>query len=287
MSPLESVLRAAERLLDTTIITSRTATGGYTPAIRIACETAKGPVFVKAGVTPLTAEFIRREISVYARQRGDFMPTFVGADDQSEIPILIIEDLSERAWPPPWTTRLIDQVVEQIERMHGAPTDLEPFVEVLGLGESQWETIADDPTAFHSLGKVTPSWLDSALPRLIEAEKQCSCFGEALCHLDLRSDNMCIGPSGAVFVDWNMACRSNARLDLGFWLPSLQFEGGPPPESILPDAPDVAAKVAGFFAARAGLPLIEDAPFVRRVQREQLETALPWAVRALGLPPLI
>jgi hypothetical protein len=53
----------------------------------------------------------------------------------------------------------------------------------------------------------------------------------------------------------------------------------------LPDAPEIAAWLAGFFAARAGLPIIPDAPLVRRVQREQLSTALPWAQRALGLTP--
>jgi hypothetical protein len=77
---------------------------------------------------------------------------------------------------------------------------------------------------------------------------------------------------------------SNPQLDLGFWLPSLAYEGGPAPERILPDAPEVAAWVAGFFAARAGLPGISDAPRVRLVQRQQLATALPWAARALGLP---
>jgi len=48
-------------------------------------------------------------------------------------------------------------------------------------------------------------------------------------------------------------------------------------------APEVAAWVSGFFAARAGLPDIPDAPSARRVQREQLSTALPWAQRALHL----
>ena len=85
------------------------------------------------------------------------------------------------------------------------------------------------------------------------------------------------------FIDWAEACRSSAAVDLGFFLPSLAFEGGPPPETILPDAPEIAAAVAGFFAARAGLPDIPLSPFVRRVQREQLSTSLPWAARALGL----
>jgi hypothetical protein len=75
-------------------------------------------------------------------------------------------------------------------------------------------------------------------------------------------------------------------IDLAFWLPSLHAEGGPPPEASLPDAPEWAAMVSGFFAARAGLPLIPSAPQVREVQLFQLRTALPWAVRALGLPPL-
>jgi hypothetical protein len=48
----------------------------------------------------------------------------------------------------------------------------------------------------------------------------------------------------------------------------------------------VAARVSGFFAARAGLAEIPDAPRVRRFQREQLGVALAWAIRALDLPPL-
>jgi hypothetical protein len=94
---------------------------------------------------------------------------------------------------------------------------------------------------------------------------------------------MCLTAGRVIFVDWNLASLSNPRLDLGFWLPSLAYEGGPQPEQILPDAPEVAAWVAGFFAARAGLPPIADAPRVRLVQQQQLSTALPWVVRALGL----
>ena len=54
----------------------------------------------------------------------------------------------------------------------------------------------------------------------------------------------------------------------------------------LPDEPEITAWVAGFMACRAGLPLIPSAPRVRLVQCAQLSTALPWAMRALALPPL-
>ena len=48
----------------------------------------------------------------------------------------------------------------------------------------------------------------------------------------------------------------------------------------------MAAAVSGFFAARAGLPQVLDAPRVRWIQQVQLKMALPWAVRVLDLPPL-
>ena len=47
----------------------------------------------------------------------------------------------------------------------------------------------------------------------------------------------------------------------------------------------LVALLAGYFCARAGLPEIPQAPHVRRLQREQGGTALPWAARMLGLPP--
>jgi len=149
-----------------------------------------------------------------------------------------------------------------------------------------WAMVARDPRPFLRLGFAGADWLEAALPVLVEAEAACRLEGTALTHFDLRSDNICFTDRGPVFVDWAAACLGNPDVDLGGWLPSLAFEGGPPPDAVLPNAPEVAAWVSGYFAARAGLPTIPDAPFVRRVQREQLTTALPWVQRALKLPPI-
>ena len=89
----------------------------------------------------------------------------------------------------------------------------------------------------------------------------------------------------AIVIDWNHATVANPDVDLAFWLPSLHAEGGPPPEAVLPDAPGLAAWVAGYFCANAGEPPVPDAPHVRPLQVSQARTALPWAARALGLPP--
>jgi len=72
-------------------------------------------------------------------------------------------------------------------------------------------------------------------------------------------------------------------LDLAFSLPSLADQGGPQPHDVLPDAPEYAALVSGFFAVRAGLPPPPTAPAVRDVQRRQLVVALGWARRELDL----
>ena len=89
-----------------------------------------------------------------------------------------------------------------------------------------------------------------------------------------------------MLVDWNWVRHGHRHFDLAGWLPSLQFEGGPAPERFLPDAPGLASIIAGFFASRAGFPIIPHAPYVRQIQKIQLSTALPWAIRAIGLEPL-
>lgn len=285
---MDDLIARIGRLLGQTVHACTPAAGGYTPATRLRCHTATGTVFAKAGATPLTTGWLRREIQVYQRVRGPFLPHLIAWEDHETEPVLILEDLSAQQWPPPWDEARVAAVLAQMDVMHRTPAPLlEPFAEVHGHLEPGWPAVAAEPQPFLSLGLATPGWLEAALPDLLEYERRCETAGDALTHWDLRSDNLCFTARGPLFIDWNLACRSNRFLDLGFWLPSLASEGGPEPERILPDRPEVAAFVSGFFAARAGLPQIPNAPRIRQVQRQQLETALPWVARALGLPPPI
>jgi hypothetical protein len=275
-----------ERLAGARVESYRRVEGGYTPALRLVCRTAGGSFFAKVGTTRGTCESLRREIHVYKSLSGDFMPRFLAASDDESEPILVIEDLSSHHWPPPWDGRQVELTLAQIDAMHGTRAALETYAQVHeAIGEG-WREVARDPVPFLALGVADAGWLEAALPTLIQFEGSCPTAGDSLTHFDLRSDNICLKAGRAVFVDWNGACLANPRLDLGFWLPSLAYESGVEPERILPDAPEVAARVSGYFAARAGLPEISDAPRVRTVQRRQLAAALPWAVRALGLSPL-
>lgn len=282
--PAPDIIARVERLLGWSPDVWRPVQGGYTPTARFAVSDGKRKGFVKVATTPVTAAQVNREIVAYAGISGSFVPRLLGAAPDPDQPILVIEDLSSAIWPPPWTDVLVGQVLDTIREMHATPTALKHGGLLVGR-EAGWPTVAADPTRFLALGHVSPAWLDRALPILIAAEQACRLDGDALTHLDLRSDNLCIAAEGVKFIDWAEACRSAADIDLGFFLPSLAHEGGPLPETIQPDRPDIAALVSGFFAARAGLPDIPLSPFVRRVQREQLSAALPWAIRALGLPP--
>ncbi len=283
MEPDKELKNRITKLLGARPTGYRRVLGGYTPAARWICTTPKRDYFIKAATTPLTADFLRKEILAYAAIHGNFIPELVAAEDHEVQPVLILEDLSSHHWPPPWTEASIAAVLDCIQEMHRSTAQLPSFAEA-HVYEPGWANVAQDPQPFLALGMASADWLEKALPLLMEYEERCPTEGEALTHGDIRSDNLCLRGSRALLIDWNCACRSNPKLDLGFWLPSLAYEGGTLPETLLPNTPEVAAWVAGFFAYRAGLPNIPDAPRVRLVQRQQLQCALPWAARALGLP---
>lgn len=262
----------------------RRAAGGYTPAERWVVELEGGDrVFAKIGVDARTAGWLRDEHRAYSVLAGEFMPRLRGWDD-GERPLLLLEDLSRCFWPPPWDASRVDQVLEALAALRAvdAAGVLPPVGELTG----GWRQVAADPEPFLSLGLATGRWLRDHAPVLVAAADEASLDGPSPAHLDVRSDNLCFRGGRAVLVDWNHAVLAHPDLDIAGWAPSLHAEGGPPPEQILPGAGPLAAVISGYFAEKAGQPLIPTAPRVRDVQRRQLRTALPWAVRALGLATL-
>jgi hypothetical protein len=247
-------------------------------------EAAHRTAFVKVGTTETTAAWIRTEYQNYRSLDGWFLPEVLGFDDDGLRPVLALEDLSSAGWPPPWSEERVAAVRSALAAISATAPPAHLNRQGLSTGPN-WADIAADPEPFLALGLCSDSWLDASLPTLIEASAAAPLPGESLVHMDVRSDNLCFLDGGAIVIDWNHARIANADLDIACWLPSLHAEGGPPPESILPDAPGLAAWVAGFFCAHAGGGPLPEAPHVRPLQLMQSRTALPWAARALGLPP--
>lgn len=272
--------------------------GGYSPAQRLRVALADGStLFVKRAVNDLTAGWLHKERDVYEHLgEATFVPHYFGAgettDDAGEtLPFLILEDLSDCHWPPPWSSGRIDAVLGALDAVHATQEawvqELPSVTDDLG-SDNGWQDIAANSTPFLSLGLCSQVWLEENLYRLSDAAQVAPFEGHDLLHLDTRSDNLCFRPDGrACIVDWNWASHGNGTLDVAGWLPSLGYETGVLPESVLPGAPEFAAWLAGYFASHAGLPPPPLAPRVRVVQQQQLSVALPWACRALGLPPLV
>jgi hypothetical protein len=259
---------------------------GYTNNERFVVRFTDGTsAFVKAAVNDETAEWLRREHLMYEHLAGqDIAPRLLGWIDGGR-PVLVLEDLTDGWWPPPWRHRDVEAVMAMLARLGGVdpPEHLTPLLD----GEPPddgWGLVLADPSPFLSLGLHGAAWLARVGPALREAAAAAPLAGRSLLHLDVRSDNLCVRGGAALLFDWNLACLGNPQLDVAFWLPSLAMESGWRPEDVVPDCPpELASYVAGFFACRAGQPVIPHAPMVRTVQLDQLRTALPWALRALGV----
>ncbi len=215
--------------------------------------------------------------------RAAFIPRLAGWDDDGTRPLLALEDLSEADWQVAWDARRVDAVRASLDELArsapppGTPTVREGFGELFG----RWNVVADDPEPFLSTGLRPRDWLERRLPEILAAVESAPVDGDDLCHLDVRSDNLCFRDGRALLVDWNWLSRANADLDLAAWLPSLAVEGGPLPWEVLPGSGALAAFVAGVWAAVVGLPPPETAPTVRSLQRAQLAVALDWIDREL------
>ena len=291
----EVLRRRLEKLKHSSPISWRRVERGYTPAERWVVGFSDGSsAFAKVGASPLTSDCLRVEHCRYQQLRAPFMPQLLGFDADLERPILLLEDLSAADWPPPWQRGAVQRVVEtlqQVAKTRPLPEDLPSLESEFGASGSDeraasgWGAVLRDPSAFLSLGLCSANWLSQAQKRLLTEQNHAALSGDDLLHNDVRSDNLCLLPDRVVLIDWNLAGRGNAAFDLAFAAPSLRLEGGPLPEELVGDDGGLAAIVSGFFAARAGLPKIADAPRVRWIQLRQLRIALPWVARALHLPP--
>jgi hypothetical protein len=127
-------------------------------------------VFVKHAVTDEAAEWLRKERVVYESVRGSFMPEYVGAVDDRDTTLVVIEDLSAADWPPPWSRGRIDSALAALAEVQAAqpPAGLDAL-DAMASTSWAWPGVAGDPEPFLSTGLCSREWLDAALPELLRA----------------------------------------------------------------------------------------------------------------------
>jgi len=281
---VDELAAAIERATGSAPVRYDRRAGGYSSADRFAVRLADGrSVFVKSATAENLAGWLRREHEVYAALRGPFMPGLVGWDDDGTRPLLVLEDLSDADWGVRWTDERVAAVRAALAEIavHPAPPGTAGVRESFSFLFGRWHEVAADPAPFLSLGLRDERWLERSLDAVADAADRAPVEGDDLCHLDVRSDNLCFRDGRAMLVDWNWLSFANADLDLAAWLPSLRVEGGPEPWEILSGAGELAALIGGIWAAVAGLPPPETAPTVRALQKAQLAVTLDWIDRDL------
>lgn len=263
----------------------RRVTGGYTNARRCIVELDDGrTAFLKEAVDDRTAGWLRTEVAAYERLgEQPWLARVLDASGER----LLLEDLSDAHWPPPWRPGDVERAIDSLDAIHDTPSDRFPSLDDLGTRLDWWSEVAADPGPLLALGLCSAAWLDAALPVLLAADRRDRLEGTALCHNDFRSDNVCFREDGtAVVVDWNWATSGNAAFDAVSWLPSLVAEGGTPPAALYDGAdPSLVTMLAGLWAHHAPA----DPPFpgstLREHQRRLLAFTLRWAAERLGLSP--
>lgn len=264
---------------------------GYTHAGRHRAVLDDGrSVFVKSAVDELSAGWLRLEHVVYANVDGPFLPRFYAYDEEDGLPLLVLEDLSDAYWPPPWRDRDVAAVRESLGMLAvtDAPRGLTPIQVWKEDWLSRWRSVEQDPEPFLSTGVGSRAWLDANLRALEAAAARAPLEeGSSLLHLDVRSDNLALTERGALLVDWNWASSGNALVDLVAWAPSLCIETGTQPEDLVDaeGAGEFAALISGVWMNVAGLPPPPTGTQrLRDAQLAQLRICLPWACRVLGIP---
>jgi hypothetical protein len=286
----DDIERASRALKHEPVAWRAVTRGGQTAASRWVATLPDGSTrFVKIAHTDDTASWIRDEHLFYALAGPrPYLPAFLGWRDDGVRPVLVLEDLSDAVWPPPWSDERVDSVLDCLREVAESepPTGL-PDARNSQFALDAWPEVAADPGPFLALGLCSADWLERHLPALSAASCAARFTGDCLLHFDVRSDNLCFRDGRVLLIDWNFACLGNPVFDVAAWLPSLHAEGGAPPEQILATTDEVAAiasLLAGYFGWRGAHPDIPEAPHVRPLQRRQARTALPWAARSLGLP---
>ncbi|HJW42179.1 MAG TPA: aminoglycoside phosphotransferase family protein [Rhizomicrobium sp.] len=293
------------------------AWGGYGPTASFVLTTASGAKhFCKGthpGNTPEGHKAVLRERANLQRfpELQRFGAAFRGLVEGEGWHLMLLEAVARAQAVPPWTPQTVARTIALITEFHAATPlhaqdALKDIVIANLLGRHNWHSLAESAARdrfvalFEDQG-AAQAWLDAHLETLIASTARVAACGgpRGWIHGDIRSDNLIFAEGGRlVLVDWPLLSYGPQLLNIAFFLPSLEGEGGPrcadalklyeEAASIHFSNDDIAltvAAVAGFFAARAGEPEMAALPRLRWIQKLQLFPALRWLAQSADIAP--
>lgn len=281
---LKDVVLHAETLLDIDVQQRVWVHGGYTGATKVRLQLSDGQwVFAKIACEDQSRMWLKREQEVYlGLGTRDFLPRFISFSSDSRLSVLLLEDLSQASWPPPWREGDVERVLEAIGQVH---VQKPPVNTKRSKWEMRrpffWRKIQSSKQRFLALGCCSAAWFENNLSHLEALEASVVFEGDQFVHLDIRSDNLCFVGASVKIIDWNWSSIGNGKGDIAGWLPGLALESSVLPESILSGAGDWASLLAGFYAHEL---MFGEGHSKRSLARYKslLPIALGWASRCIG-----
>ena len=130
--------------------------GGYTNACRRIVRFRDGnTAFAKCATDRRTGAWLHSEISVYRQLSGDFMAAVLACDEE-EPPLLILEDLTGNAWPPPWAASRVDMVLDSLATIHGSQASVPEYQEIFT--HRGWHEVAAGAAHYRSSVDGQGTW---------------------------------------------------------------------------------------------------------------------------------
>lgn len=283
-------------LLGSPVVAARSEAGGFSPGVAARVRCADGRrAFVKAASSEVntgTVALHRREALVTAAlpDRAG-APRLLAVSDEDPWVVLVLEEVDGRPPAQPWRDDELAACLALLDRLAAdltpSPLELPAPAQVQEL--TGWQQLASE-------GSELGPWEERHLERLVAIETRWpqASAGRTLVHLDVRADNLLLRADGsAVLVDWPHAAVGAAFCDVVFLAPSVERDGGPPPEELLarsavaraadPDAVTVlVAAFAGLMQHRRRQAPPPGMPSVRAFQAAQGDVALGWLAGRTG-----
>ncbi|MGI9600573.1 MAG: phosphotransferase family protein [Acidimicrobiales bacterium] len=270
------------------------ATSGFSPGLAARCRLASGEtVFIKSVSTdqnPISPGMHRHEARVAAQfPAGLPAPRLRQVFDDGHYVTLIYDCIDGHNPTIPWAADELTATLAALEDISrwtvpSPVAGLVPMTELLADEFDGWSRLAEVDAS-----DIDP-WFHDHLDELVGWERAFFEIdhGDALVHLDVRSDNLVIDTTGQIWlVDWANAALGDPWVDLAAMLPSVTMEGGPPAAALwarsrfdaTTNTDDLTAFVvamAGMFTQRSRTPPPPGIPTLRTFQEAQAGPARDW-----------
>ncbi|GAA3416270.1 phosphotransferase family protein [Streptosporangium vulgare] len=220
------------------VVGIRSAEVGLTSGLAASITTAEGAVFfVKAApaAAPVAAHLLRERTANRALPAGIPAPRLLWAADVAGWHLLVFEHApgheADLAPGSPDISAVVDAVAALSVPCPWAEAP-SATVKVTALLRHAEELLEDSPAEY---GRYGP---------LVKALDLDELDGPTLLHADLHAGNLLVDGGRCQVVDWSMACRGAAWVDVALLVPRLVDAGHTPA-----DAEDIAARVPAWSSA--------------------------------------